>query len=240
MSIIEQQTPVAKPPERKSVLRDMAERYGMETEAFESVVRATAMSGVTATKEQFAAFLLVAKQYNLNPLTREIYAYPGKGGGVQPIVGVDGWLNLANSHPAFDGLECEESFREGRLVSVTATVYRKDRRHPTRVTEYLDECRGSTEPWKRWPTRMLRHKAAIQCIRYAFGFAGIMDEDEHDRMMQVEAMAIKQADPSETRTARLERRVIKLQLPVSHQTLQPQPFDAPELQNLDEDSGGAP
>jgi hypothetical protein len=29
---------------------------------------------------------------------------------------------------------------------------------------------------------MLRHKAAIQAIRYAFGFSGIVDPDEADRM----------------------------------------------------------
>jgi hypothetical protein len=50
------------------------------------------------------------------------------------------------------------------------------------VTEYLAECRQGTDPWKKWPARMLRHKAAIQAIRYAFGFSGIVDPDEADRM----------------------------------------------------------
>jgi hypothetical protein len=61
-------------------------------------------------------------------------------------------------------------------------VHRKDRSHPIEVTEYLAECRQGTEPWKKWPARMLRHKAAIQAIRYAFGFSGIVDPDEADRM----------------------------------------------------------
>ncbi len=30
--------------------------------------------------------------------------------------------------------------------------------------------------------RMLRHKALIQAARYAFGFSGVMDEDEADRI----------------------------------------------------------
>lgn len=34
------------------------------------------------------------------------------------------------------------------------------------------------------PNRMLRHKAAIQATRYAFGFAGIYDEDEAARFAQ--------------------------------------------------------
>jgi hypothetical protein len=32
---------------------------------------------------------------------------------------------------------------------------------------------------------MLRHKAAIQCARVAFGFAGIVEEDEWERMKDV-------------------------------------------------------
>ncbi|OPB31163.1 hypothetical protein [Bartonella sp. AR 15-3] len=31
---------------------------------------------------------------------------------------------------------------------------------------------------------MLRHKAVIQCARYAFGFSGIYDEDEAERINQ--------------------------------------------------------
>jgi RecT family len=50
------------------------------------------------------------------------------------------------------------------------------------VTEYLAECWRDSEPWIRWPRRMLRHKALIQCARYAFGFSGIIDQDEYERL----------------------------------------------------------
>jgi phage recombination protein Bet len=162
---------------KRSVLMTVAARYSMEPAAFEQTVRATCgLSG--ATREEFAAFTLVANQYELNPLTREIFAFPKKGGGIQPIVSVDGWLNLANSHPQFDGIEVTfEHDDAGKLVSATARVHRKDRSHPVVVTEYLAECIRSTDPWKM-AHRMLRHKAAIQGIRYAFGFSGIMEPDE--------------------------------------------------------------
>lgn len=206
VSLIEQSV-IAQKQERKSVLRDMAERNKIEPEAFEQVMRATVMPK-DATKEELAMFLMVARDYDLNPLTKEIYAFPKKGGGIQPIVSVDGWIKLANVNPMFDGMEFEEHFDAGSLVAITARIYRKDRRHPTKVTEYLSECAGNSDVWKRWPARMLRHKAAIQCIRYAFGFAGIMDEDEYDRMMQVEqTLSIAQQRPQETRTPRLVARV---------------------------------
>lgn len=198
-------TAVAK-AERRSVVKDMAERFGMEIEAFEATIRASVMpSG--ATREQMAAFLLVAKEYNLNPLTKEIYAFPTKGGGIQPMVPIDGWIHLANSHPMFDGMEFEDHVSaSGELTAITAVIYRRDRRHPVKVTEYMHECKQNTEPWRKWSARMLRHKAAIQGIRYAFGFSGIMDDDEYQRMMQVE-QTIGISEPAPTRTSMLVQKL---------------------------------
>ena len=180
-------TELAKTDDRKSVLASMANRYGMEPKAFEVTVKATL--GLDKCNDgQFAAFLCVANEYKLNPLTKEIYAFPTKTGGIQPIVPIDGWMNLANSHPMFDGMEFEDVIdSQGCLAAIRCSIHRKDRRHPMSVCEHMSECRGNTQPWKQWPIRMLRHKAAIQCIRYAFGFAGIMDHDEYDRMITVDA-----------------------------------------------------
>lgn len=171
------------PQKAKSVTLDMADRFGMEPRAFEQTLRATVFPG-NGSNEAFAAFLLVAKQYNLNPVLKEIYAFPAKGGGIVPIVSIDGWMNLINSHPSFDGMDFEEHHDdEGGLISIRCTIYRKDRSHPVSVTEHLSECQRNTDPWKM-KHRMLRHKAAIQAARYAFGFAGIYDEDEGERIVE--------------------------------------------------------
>lgn len=165
-----------------SIFTAMAAKYGMDKRAFESTVFKTLMPQ-TATREQVASFLIVAKQYDLNPFTKEIYAFPAKGGGIQPVVSVDGWYNLMNSHPQHDGIEFKDQFNEsGHLISVTCLIHRKDRNNPTVVTEYMIECARNTDPWKQWPMRMLRHKAAIQCARVAYGFAGIIEPDEYERV----------------------------------------------------------
>jgi phage recombination protein Bet len=175
----------------KSVLATLANRYGMEPKAFEITVKAT-LGLEKCNDGQFAAFLCVANEYGLNPLTKEIYAFPTKTGGIQPIVGIDGWINLANSHPMFDGMEFEDSHdSQGCLAAITCRIHRKDRRHSICVTEYMSECRSNSGPWKQFPARMLRHKATIQAIRYAFGFAGVMDPDEYDRMITVDAQVSK-------------------------------------------------
>jgi len=58
----------------------MAARFDMDPNMFLSVIKNTVMPS-KSTNEEVAAFLMVAKEYNLNPLMREIYAFPKKGGG---------------------------------------------------------------------------------------------------------------------------------------------------------------
>jgi phage recombination protein Bet len=167
----------------------MASRAGLRPQEFADTVRKTC-GLATATNEEFAAFLLVAKQYDLNPILREIYAFPRKGGGIVPILSLDGWVSLINRHPQSDGFEFEDHHdTNNRLVAITCRMFRKDRSHPVEVTEYLSECIRPTEPWKM-QHRMLRHKAMIQAARYCFGFAGIFDEDEGIRIAEAPAREI--------------------------------------------------
>ncbi len=165
--------------QRLSISEAMASHFNMALEPFMATMRATVFAKGMSREEE-AAFLLVAKHHNLNPVTREIYAMPKKGGGIIPVVSIDGWVRMANEHHAFDGMEFSDHHDGEKLVSTTCRIYRKDRSHPIAVTEYLEECRRDTEPWKM-KHRMLRHKAMIQCARYAFGFAGVYDPDEAER-----------------------------------------------------------
>jgi phage recombination protein Bet len=156
-----------------SIIASLAGNYGMDKQAFILTMKKTIMGGKDVSNEQIAAFCLVAKEHGLNPFTKEIFAFPANG-GIIPVVSVDGWLKLINGHPAFDGMEfVDVTDDKGSLVSVTCKMFRKDRAHPVIVTEYMSECVRGTDVWKRWPARMLRHKATIQAARYAFGFAGI-------------------------------------------------------------------
>jgi phage recombination protein Bet len=167
------------------LLEFMADKYGLQPQQFADTVRKTC--GLpNASAEEFAAFMMVCREYDLNPILREIHAFPKRGGGIVPIVGVDGWLNLINSQPQCDGFEFDTHHNNdnGELVSMTCRLYRKDRSHPVEVTEYLSECIRDTEPWKM-KHRMLRHKTLMQAGRYAFGFSGIYDEDEGARIAEV-------------------------------------------------------
>jgi len=160
---------------KASALAVMASRFSVDPAKLLETLKNTAFKG--ATNDEMMALVIVSNEYGLNPLTKEIYAFPAKGGGIVPVVSIDGWLNIMNNHPQFDGIDYEWLHEGEKLIACTSVIHRKDRTHPTRVTEYLSECKRATDPWKM-EHRMLRHKATIQGARVAFGFSGITDEDE--------------------------------------------------------------
>ena len=161
----------------------LGESFGMEGDGHEllQILKSTAFKG-QVTDAQMAALMVVANQYQLNPFTRELFAFPDKNNGIVPVVGVDGWSRIINSHPQFDGIEFEQNDQ-----SCTCIIYRKDRNRPIKVTEWMAECKRGTAPWQSHPKRMLRHKAMIQCARLAFGYGGIYDQDEAERIAEAQA-----------------------------------------------------
>lgn len=160
-----------------------------------TVLKATAFKG-QVSDAQMSALLIVAGQYGLNPWTKEIYAFPDQNNGIVPVVGVDGWSRIINSHPQFDGVDFEQTDD-----ACTCIIYRKDRAHPVKVTEYLAECKRAVKPWQSHPKRMLRHKALIQCARLAFGYVGIYDQDEAERIAEVKDINARPARQSASEIA---------------------------------------
>lgn len=210
--------------EKVSLIATMASKFGVDPAQFYETLKATAFKqrdGSAPTNEQMMALMVVADQYDLNPFTKEIYAFPDKHNGIVPVVGVDGWSRIVNAHPSFDGIEFEYSstscIPKGMSVLchewIESVIYRKDRSRPIRVREYFDECYRSTfAPWQTHPKRLLRHKSLIQGARIAFGFAGIYDQDEAERIVEaVDGSAVvivprkAEITPSQTATALLSQ-----------------------------------
>lgn len=196
--------------DKKSILAKFADKYEVDANNMLSTLKQTAFrqsDGKQITNEQMIALLIVADQYDLNPFTREIYAFPDKG-RIVPVVGVDGWSRIINNHENFDGMKFSYSedmeTPEGAKpchVWVECGMYRKDRSHPISAREYLDEVyrppyvgrdnRKKNGPWQTHTKRMIRHKATIQAARLAFGFVGIFDEDEAQRIIEKDVTPIQ-------------------------------------------------
>lgn len=177
-------------PPGRSIVAKLAEMYGMEAAALEATLCETIFpSGGKATRAQVAALCIVAEQYDLNPFIKQVYAFPAKGGGIQPIISVDGWYKILNEHPQNDGFTCVVNRDEdGKIVSATATFWRKDRSQPFVWTEELDECYRDTQPWKGTTSRMLKHRALCQGTRICYAIPAY-EPDEGERMVDFEIKA---------------------------------------------------
>lgn len=152
----------------------LAQRYGVEPPEIEIVLRQYMPKDVTDA--EFMSCCAMAFEQGLNPIQREIKFDRGPDQAIHTIVLIDGWIKRCNMHEQYDGIDFEDKFVDGRLFSVKATIFRKDRR-PTSVTEYLSECARDTENWKTMPARNLRWRTLAQCARVTFGIGG-MDADE--------------------------------------------------------------
>ena len=201
--------PAVTPIKRASLVEKFAARYSIESEKLLPILKATAfkVKEGEVSNEQMAALLVVADQYGLNPFTREIFAFPDKQNGIVPVVSVDGWTRIINEHSQMNGVEfrySESTIAPGdsrcpglKVIGhewIECVISRKDREKPIVVREYLEEVyrepftfRDGNKKESAWQThtkRFHRHKALIQCGRLAFGFAGIYDQDEAERIIE--------------------------------------------------------
>lgn len=192
---------VRAPEQAKALMERMAARYGVDANKLYATLMNVAFrqpdaGRVSITQEEMLALLVVCEQYDLNPFLKQIHAFKSKSGVIVPVVGIDGWLTIINRHKDYDGMsirfsdrmlkfEVEDRSAKGGTYVVSipefceCTIRRKNLTSPIVIPEFADEAFVRTSPvWRKFPKRMLRHKAMIQCARVAFGISGIYDEDE--------------------------------------------------------------
>jgi hypothetical protein len=205
-----------KPAERRKLVATFAARYQVEPDKLLATLKDTAFkqpgkmegntwkAGPEVTDAQMMALLVVANEYHLNPFTREIYAFASRGGGIVPIISIDGWIRIVNERPELEYVEF--FFPEGDTFDkatywVECEIKRKDRTKPIKIREYFDECYRNTDPWNQTGRRMLRHRAFIQCARLVFGYGGVYDPDEGERIIDNMAIDSTAEDVTDRKSA---------------------------------------
>ncbi len=161
------------------VIQRLANQYGTTREKLYAIVKATCKME-KASNEQFQAFLMIAEKYDLDPITKQMWAFPNtKTGGIDTMVSVDGWIKIVNNHPQFNGYETSVQFDDkDKPFSATCTIWRKDKERPTTKTVYFREwVKPSSPVWRDMPAHMLEIRAYIQCARMAFNISGIIDPE---------------------------------------------------------------
>jgi hypothetical protein len=160
-----------------------------------NTLKNTAFKGGNVTDEQFTALLIVANQYGLNPWTKEIYAFPDKGGIVRSSALMDGLALSTNilSLTAWSSLTTRKR-RRVHLQDLPQRPQAPDNRHRVHGRVQTQHSAMAVHP-----TRMLRHKTLIQCARLAFGFAGIFDQDEAERVIEGTTAEVHAGHESDSR-----------------------------------------
>ena len=161
------------------------------------VIRNTVAKG--ASDHELAMFLELASRYSLDPFAREIWAVKlgGTSGPVTIMVGRDGFLAIANRHPAFDGIESDvvrmsDTFKRtsagiehtygtqrGEILGGYCLAHRKDRSRPAYFFAAFSEYSRSSNPaWKNYPSAMIVKVAEVNALKRAFSISGLVSEDE--------------------------------------------------------------
>ena len=100
---------------------ELAKNTGATVEEMTDVIKGMIISGkaqhgAVATNAEIMVVSSVCAKFGLNPLVREAHAFVS-GGKLQVMIGLDGWIKLANRNPDFDGYEQTDNFDEnGDLV----------------------------------------------------------------------------------------------------------------------------
>ncbi len=165
-----------------------------------------------ATDDELNLFLYVCTRTGLDPLTRQIHFVKRKlwnptlekydEVGVHQT-GIDGLRVIAERSGQYAG-QGETLYaydKQGKLLSATAQVYRKDHERPTTVTAFFDEYAQRkpdgtlTVMWTRMPHVMLAKCAEGLALRKAFpqDLAGIYS---HEEMMQADNGTAAAAGPT--------------------------------------------
>ena len=147
-----------------------------------------------ATDSEFRLLLHLAKEYELDPMKREIWLVKYKENPAQIFVGRDGYLTLAHRSGFFKGMETNVERIDEKLRIVdkykkviferefsykaTCKVYRTDREMPMIKTCYENEYSTGRSLWLTKPRTMMEKVPQAQALRAAFNISGVYAPEE--------------------------------------------------------------
>ncbi len=191
-NIIQNAANVAKKPAKKEQSTSFMVN-GMEVTLTPNIVRDYLVSGNKdkVSLQEIAMFINMCKFSGLNPWLKEAYCIKYGNEPATMVVGVDAYMKRADENPQYDGMESGiillddetgETIRaQGtfylpgeKIVGGWASVYRKDRAHPTHIEVPFDEYAGKkadgtlNSQWSKKPATMIRKVAKCQALREAF------------------------------------------------------------------------
>ena len=184
-----------------------------------AVIKNTVAKG--ASNDELAMFLELASRYQLDPFAREIWCVKMGGSDLTITTSRDGYLAIANRHPAYDGMEAdvvregdtfsrsgqgiEHSYgaKRGAILGAYALVYRSDRTRPAYFFATFSEYNKGTATWKTYPSAMIQKVAEAMALKRAFSISGLVTEEEMDKQAPAPVATAGPVEQAETWEARL-------------------------------------
>ena len=152
---------------------------------------------VKPTPTEVRLFIELCIAQGLNPWLREAHLIKySKDAPASIVVGKDAFMQRANTIPTFDGMSAGVIVQHNKAIEYVdgsfaipnvdvllggwATVFHKDREHPTHQSVSLKEYHSGQSTWSKMPLTMIRKVAMVQALREAFPhqFTGMYDASE--------------------------------------------------------------
>lgn len=131
------------------------------------------------TNDEFAVFMELAKRYELDPFSKQIWAVKYNDQPANIFCGRDGYLAIAHRSGQFNGMESGTK-GEGKDMIGWCKVYRKDMRMPFSVEVHRSEYDTGKSVWASKPRTMIQKVAEAQALRRAFSISGLYSPEEFD------------------------------------------------------------
>lgn len=178
--------------------KKIATQIGSFTPEEIAIIKNTVAKGTTDL--ELAFFLNVAKVYELNPFTKEIWCYKDKAGNLLVFAGRDGFLSKAQKCKDYAGLQscevCENdefeinipegkvthkitSFERGIIKGAYAIAHRKGCQPVIEIVDFKNYDKGYNA-WKSHPSDMIKKVAEVHALKKAFGISGIQSDEDFE------------------------------------------------------------
>lgn len=150
---------------------------------------------------ELSYFLNVAKVYQLNPFTKQIWCYKDNKGNVIIFAGRDGFLSKAQRDPRWNGI-ASDVIREGEKYEINiakgqishvkdvlskakiigAYAICKPRNCEIATIEWadFDTYNKGYNVWKSDPVAMIKKVAESHCLSKAYGISGLAVEEDFE------------------------------------------------------------
>ncbi len=153
----------------------------------------------SSTDDEFNMFMYLAKTYQLDPMTKEIWFIKYKKDAV-PIIMTsrDGYLAIANRNPHYQGLISDvvhendefEKLQEGvkhkysckdrgKIIGAYALGYRDDRKYPIYIFAHFEEyVKKNSSIWTQYSSAMILKVAEAMMFKRLFSISGLVTKEE--------------------------------------------------------------